>query len=319
MRRITLILLAVAILFLYWMLQKVGWATIGNSIRQVGYHWPLLLVPYGITNFLGAISWRYILLTDEARPSLGRLYFLRLAGDSLNQLTPTASLGGEPYKVVRLKENGVPWQEATTSVVIQKGLMVLSLVLYIVLGLALVPIVLPGHASHLGILSLGALVLGVAGATFVIVQRRNPCVSGMRILERWGLCPALLKAKEPELASLDASLAGFYREHPGRGFFAFAFYFLSWAMHAVEVYLIFLLLGHPIGWGTALCLDSLAMLISGLGFMVPASLGVQDGGNILLSLGFSLGAALGAAFSILRRLREAFWLAVGLVVVAWEK
>ena len=53
--------------------------------------------------------------------------------------------------------------------------------------------------------------------------------------------------------------------------------------------------------------------------MIPVSMGVQDGGNILLSLGFSLGSTLGAGFSILRRFREAFWLLLGLLVVVREK
>jgi hypothetical protein len=48
-------------------------------------------------------------------------------------------------------------------------------------------------------------------------------------------------------------------------------------------------------------------------------MGVQEGGNILLALGFKLGFDLGAAFSILRRIREAFWLCLGLVVVWREK
>ena len=65
-------------------------------------------------------------------------------------------------------------------------------------------------------------------------------------------------------------------------------------------------------------LDALAVLFAALGFMIPVSAGVQDGGTILLSLGFNLGAALGATFSIVRRLREAFWLSLGLLVVARE-
>jgi hypothetical protein len=47
-------------------------------------------------------------------------------------------------------------------------------------------------------------------------------------------------------------------------------------------------------------------------------LGFQEGGNILLALGFHLGAPLGAAFSILRRVREAFWMGLGLMVAAWK-
>lgn len=319
MRRLTYILLAIASLFLYGMLKEVGWSNLDHCFRQVGYFGLLLLVPYGFVNYLASLSWKFILVNNEARPSLRRLFFLRLAGESLNQLTPTASLGGEPFKAIRLQAGGVPWQEATASLVIHKGLMVLSLVLYIFMSLALVPFVLPVNSSLLGVLSLVALVLGGGGVAFVIVQRRNPCAMGIRLLEKWGLCPAFLKVKEAELDTLDSFLAGFYREHPGRCLLAFTLLFMSWVLQSVEVYLIFWLLSHSISWGLALCLDALAMLFVALGFMIPAQLGVQDGGNILLSLGFNLGATLGAAFSIMRRIREAFWLFLGLLVVAREK
>jgi hypothetical protein len=61
------------------------------------------------------------------------------------------------------------------------------------------------------------------------------------------------------------------------------------------------------------------MLFAALGFMIPASVGVQDAGAVLVSLGFNPGAALGAAFSIMRRIREAFWLALGLLVLGLER
>jgi glycosyltransferase 2 family protein len=318
MRRLNLILLIVATLLLFWMLHQVGWDSLSRNFREIGYYWPLLLVPYGLVNCLAAVSWNCLLLTRESRPSLGRLFFLRLAGESLNQLTPTASMGGEPYKAFRLQTDGMPWEEAAASVVIQKGIGVMSLVLYVFLGLALTPFLLPGTASHLGYLGLAAFVLGILGLVFVIAQRQSPCVSGIRLLEKIGLCPATLKAKEAECASLDAWLSRFYREHPRRFLLASLLFFLSWLIHGSEVYLFFWLSGHPINWSLACCLDALTVLCAAAGFMIPASIGVQDGGTILLALGFNLGAAMGASFTIARRLREAFWLSLGLVVVARE-
>ncbi len=319
MRRLTFILLIVAGLFLVWMLNEVGWEKLARHLLQVGWYWPLLLLPYGVVNWLEALSWDFILLSQRHRPSLIRLYFLRLAGEALNQLTPTASIGGEPFKAVRLHADGVPWEDATASVVIQKGILVLSLVLYILLGVALAPLLLPQTVAHLGMLSLGALLLGVGALTFVLLQRQGPCLAALRFLTRLRLCPQFFKAREAELGVLDAHLAKFYREHPGRGLAALVLFFLSWLLHGVEVYLIFWLLGHPISWPLALCLDGLAMLFAALGFVIPAALGVQEGGNVLLALGFNLGATLGAAFSILRRLREAFWLSLGLLVAARER
>lgn len=319
MRRLNLILLGIATLFFLWILNQVGWDTIGSYLWRIGWYWPLLLLPYGVVNWLEALSWKFIVVQLPARTTLNRLFWLRLGGESLNQLTPTASLGGEPFKAARLQRDGVPLEVASASVVIHKGILVLSLVLYIFVGLALAPVFLPEALTHVGALSLAALGLAAVAVTFVVVQRRRPCSQGVRLLSRLGWCPGVLKEKEGFLLDLDATMSRFYREYPGRAFLAFTFFFLSWLLHAVEVYLMFRLLGHPISPGLALCLDALAMLFTALGFFIPAAMGVQEGGNILLALGFNLGFTLGAAFSVLRRLREAFWLGLGLLVVWREK
>jgi len=213
----------------------------------------------------------------------------------------------------------VPLEVASASVVIMKGILVLSLVLYIFAGLALAPVYLPEAAKHMLFLCLAALGLAAAGIIFVIVQRRDPFGNSFRFLNRRGWLPHFLRDQEGFLGDLDTAMSHFYRQYPSRAALAFFLFFISWLLHSVEVYLMFWLLGHPISPGMAVCLDSLAMLFTALGFFIPAAMGVQEGGNILLALGFNLGFDLGAAFSILRRIREAFWLCLGLVVVWREK
>lgn len=320
MRRLNLILLAIAAIALAVMLKRVDWPSLALSFSRGWRYLPVLLIPYGVTSLCWTVSWRLLLIDTYRGSSLGRLFFVRLGGESLNQLTPTASLGGEPFKASCLYSCGVAWQDATVSLLVHKALMVLSLVCYIFLGIALIPVAMPSLSPRLALsCCLGALLLATAGASFVVVQRRSPCTSLIRTLRRWGMCPAFLGSREAELATLDSALRNFYREHGGAGCLALLVFLVGWLFQAAEVYLIFSLLGHPIGFGTALCLDALSQLIAGLGFMVPASIGVQDGGNIMLSLGFNMGPTLGAGFSILRRFREAFWLLLGLVVVACEK
>lgn len=319
MRLVNLILLLIASVFFVWILNEVGWDTLGHYLWQVGWYWPLLLLPYGVVNWLEAWSWKYILVGTPARTTVSRLFWLRLGGEALNQLTPTASLGGEPFKASRLQADGVPLEVASASVVIMKGILVLSLVLYIFVGLALAPVYLPEAAEHMLLLCLAALGLAAVGIIFVVVQRREPFGNSFRFLSRRGWLPHFLRDQEGFLEDLDTAMSQFYRQYPSRALLAFSLFFLSWLLHAVEVYLIFWLLGHPICWGMAVCLDALAMLFTALGFFIPAAMGVQEGGNILLALGFKLGFDLGAAFSILRRLREAFWLCLGMVVVWREK
>jgi uncharacterized protein (TIRG00374 family) len=319
LRLVNLILLLIATVFFVWILNEVGWDTLGRYLRQVGWYWPLLLLPYGAVNWLEAWSWKYILVDTPAKTTVSRLFWLRLGGEALNQLTPTASLGGEPFKASRLQADGVPLDLASASVVIMKGILVLSLVLYIFTGLALAPVYLPEAAKHMLLLCLAALGLAAAGIIFVFVQRREPFGNSFRFLDRRGWLPHFLRDQEGFLEDLDTAMSHFYRQYPFRALLAFTLFFLSWLLHAVEVYLMFWLLGHPISPGMAVCLDALAMLFTALGFFIPAAMGVQEGGNILLAMGFKLGFDLGAAFSILRRIREAFWLCLGLVVVWREK
>lgn len=319
MRLVNLILLLIASVFFVWILNEVGWDTLGHYLWQVGWYWPLLLLPYGVVNWLEAWSWKYILVDTPEKTTVGRLFWLRLGGEALNQLTPTASLGGEPFKASRLQADGVPLEVASASVVIMKGILVLSLVLYIFVGLAMAPVYLPEAAKHMLLLCLAALGLAAAGIIFVFVQRREPFGNSFRFLDRRGWLPLFLRDQEGFLADLDTAMSQFYRQYPSRAALAFFLFFLSWLLHSVEVFLMFWLLGHPISPGMAVCLDALAMLFTALGFFIPAAMGVQEGGNILLALGFKLGFDLGAAFSILRRIREAFWLCLGLVVVWREK
>ena len=319
MRLVNLILLLIASIFFVWILNEVGWDTLGHYLWQVGWYWPLLLLPYGVVNLLESWAWKYIIINPPAKLTVSRLFWLRLGGESLNQLTPTASMGGEPFRAARLQANGVPLDVASASVVIMKGLLVLSLALYIFAGLALAPVFLPQAAKHMLLLCVAALGLAAAGIAFVVAQGRGPCGNSFRFLHRRGWLPHFLRDQEGFLEDLDTAMSQFYCQHPARAALVFCMFFFSWLLHAVEVYIIFWLLGHPISWGLAVCMDSLAMLFTALGFFIPAAMGVQEGGNILLALGFNLGFELGAAFSILRRIREAFWLSLGLLVVWREK
>ena len=319
MRIVNLILLLIASVFFVWILNELGWDTLEHYLLQVGWYWPFLLLPYGVVNLLESWSWKYILVQPPAKITVWRLFWLRLGGESLNQLTPTACLGGEPFKASRLQADGVPLEVASASVVILKGILFLSLTLYIMTGVALAPVFLPEAATHMLLLCVAGLGLAAVGVLFVVVQGRQPCGNSFRFLSRRGWVPHFLRDQEGFLGDLDTAMSQFYRQYPARAVLAFSLFFLSWLLHSVEVYLIFWLLGHPISWGLAVCLDALAMLFTALGFFIPAAIGIQEGGNILLALGFKLGFDLGAAFSILRRIREAFWLCLGLMVVWREK
>ncbi len=319
MAKVRILLIIIASVFLVWMFQAVGWKEVVHHLRLVGWYWPLILLPYLLVNLLDALSWLCCFDSPPIGVTVRYLFFNRLAGEAVNVLTPLASLGGEPVKALMLQKEGVTLTNATASLVISKGILVLSMVLYILVGLSLAPFLFKLSSAWLLFLLVAALVLGIGALGFVLLQKHGLCQMGMAILERCKFLPRFLKEKEASLCRLDAQMSTFYRHHIRKFWFALGLSFLGWIVHGLEVYIIFHLLGQPINLLTSLCLDALATLIGGLAFFIPGNLGVQDGGNVLLTIGLQLGALMGATFSIIRRLREGFWLAVGLVVLAYER
>ena len=88
---------------------NVGVAEVAGHLRQIGWRAPLLLLPYVAVALCDAQGWACAIpRTTHARPApLWRLSLARLAGEAINNLTPTANLGGEPIKVYLLRAHGL--------------------------------------------------------------------------------------------------------------------------------------------------------------------------------------------------------------------
>ena len=68
-------------------------------------------------------------------------------------------------------------------------------------------------------------------------------------------------------------------------------------------------------WMLATTVEAFATGIRFMTFFVPAGVGTTEGGLVLVFVAFGLGAPLGLAFALVRRLRELCWTAVGLIVL----
>ncbi len=85
---------------------------------------------------------------------------------------------------------------------------------------------------------------------------------------------------------------------------------------AGEVWLALLLLGHPVSVTEATVLESLGQAIRAAAYAVPAGLGVQEGGFVVLGMTLGFGPEVGLVLSLAKRFRE---LLVGLPgLVAWH-
>jgi uncharacterized membrane protein YbhN (UPF0104 family) len=82
-----------------------------------------------------------------------------------------------------------------------------------------------------------------------------------------------------------------------------------------EVYLALWLLGHPVPFASAFAIEALSGVAKMAAVIVPGSLGVQEGGQVLIFVAFGLTAPLAVTFGLLRRGRELLWIGFGFAVL----
>ena len=88
-------------------------------------------------------------------------------------------------------------------------------------------------------------------------------------------------------------------------------------MGAAEIYLILYWVGAAVDWPTAVALETGSVLIDGMLFFVPAKVGTQEGGKVVLFAALGLSPARGLTVGVVRRIRELTYAGLGLVALGW--
>jgi glycosyltransferase 2 family protein len=286
-------------------------AAIAASFTQLSWRLALVvLFPAVLVNVADALGWRFAFSTD--RLSLGTLLLVRVAGEAFNMATPTATLGGEAVKSWLLRPR-VPLRETVPAVIVAKTTITIGQGLLLVLGVVLARATLAAHAPLLVAMQWLVVIEAVALGAFAVAQTRGLFARSSRMLARLGLGTA---GAYDALDVVDEALARFYRDRPGRLALSIAFHFAGWLLGALETWLILRFLGVPVSLLTATVIEAFGMAIRVATFLIPGNVGALEGGYAATFGALGLGSGVGVTFSLVRRLREATWIAIGLLVFA---
>lgn len=311
-RRVSLLLVGIGLLIP--LLGQIDLATVGSHLRGIGWTFPLIFLPYMAVYLCDALGWKFAFGRSPPIP-FRTLFLTRMAGEALNNLTPFAYMGGEPVKAHLLTRYQIPMIEGMAAVIIAKLTMTMAQFMFVVLGGILAISYLMARPDILW--TLGGIVIG-AGVLLVGLSRGLQGSLFTRLyslLDRWKPTLPILARGGEHLRRLDETIAGFYRHHRRRLLLSLSFFLIGWAVGALEVVTIFYAIGLPIDLPEALAIEALASVAKGIAFFIPGSLGVQEGGNVLILGAFGFTSGLGITFSLLRRVRELVWISGGLLVL----
>ncbi|MFM7142405.1 MAG: lysylphosphatidylglycerol synthase transmembrane domain-containing protein [Alphaproteobacteria bacterium] len=301
------------ILLLGVLVAQVGSADLLARLRNLGWRAALVPLPFALIALVDGWAWSFTLPRESSR-GLGvpMLSMMRLAGESVNVLTPTAYLGGEPVKAMLLVDRGIDAADGTVSVVVAKTALTIGQVVFILLGIVLA-------MERFGLLRGGGVLFGalcLLGAAFtallVRIQQREPFTRAVGLARRLGLGGPRTERAAEIAPRIDRDLRDFYSAR-GVDFGASTFlHFVGWLAGTLEMKVFADLVGLPLGWRDAFLVESLSQPLSAGAALVPGALGIREAGGVAIFSLLGLDASAGLAIWILRRLREAFFSALGL-------
>lgn len=311
-----LVLLAGLALF-GWYLVRADVRAVVEALTRLGWLAPVALVPYFCVYGVDCLGWRFCLPAVLHVP-FASLFRIRWAGESVNNVLPSAYVGGEAVKVYLLRQHGVSTGVGTTSAVVSKTAQSVAQLICILLA-ALAFLRLAGDQPGL---RAGMLVVLGGGATVLAglfwMQRRGLFGSLLTLARALHLQFGFLEKRRAKIVEVDQTISGFYRNHRPRFYASVAFYLGGWLLDTMEIYLVAHLLGMPILWTQALAVEAFTGVAKALGMWVPGSLGIQESGIVMLSRLAGLPDTLGVAYALLRRAREILFAAVGWLLLSLE-
>ncbi len=295
----------------------IGIESLARDLRLIGWGLAAILLVESLSVLLNTGGWALAFPRGERTVGMPRLLAARLAGDAVNYLTPSATVGGELLRV-RLLGPEVPAALRWASVTAAKVGQSVAQVVFILVGLGVALPRLPGVTRWTGlpwllVSALGGVGAVIAGAVYVRLVGR-----GFWSTARSALGPGRLARRLPSSwtglgQDLDAALA---RLGPWRTGASLGGFVLGWAVGAAEIYVILRCVADAVDWPTALALETGSVLLDGMLFFVPAKVGTQEGGKVALFAVLGLSPARGLTVGVVRRIRELTYAGLGLIALA---
>ena len=295
-----LLAFAGAALFTFLLIRE-GAPQIGKAIATAG--WALLAViayHFLVPLFLDSLAW-WVLFPRAERPPLRKIYWMRWIGESVSTLVPSAAVGGDIVRARLAAISGTPIATAAGTVLVELTLGVFTQAAFTLLGVVLL-VNATGQKDFVRPTIIGTVIGVAAVGGFYFVQRRGMFRFLARMIAKLANSPewqSLVQSGE----TLDETVRALY----GRRQAVFAccgLTILSLILNSGEVWIALWALNLNPTFMKALILQSMVLTIRSAAFAVPAGIGVQEGGYVLVGNLLGIPGETAFALSLIARVRE---------------
>jgi putative membrane protein len=288
-----------------------GIDSVGHAVASVGWGIVAVVLVRVVTVSVAGAGW-WLLLPPTRHAELHTCVLLRFIREAANVLLPMAQVGGDLIGARLLTLRGIPGPLSAASIIVDVLLQAATQFLFACIGLTvLIALGASEAVAHTAAVALAIAALLLTG--FYVAQRQ----AGQRILQ-WGIGRLSGDRKWRVLGTIDAvyqNLTAIYAAR-ARLLTSTIVHLAGWLIGVAEVLIVFAFMGHPIGLGEALVIESLLHAIRGAAFAIPGALGAQEGGLVLLCAIFGIPPEQAIALSLVKRAADLVLGVPGLV--GWQ-
>ena len=315
------IFLLIGVFTLGYMVYGLGLEEIWLNIQKTGIWFVPVIGSWLLIYILNSFAFNAIIeepALPETKLPFWQVLKLTITGYAINYITPFVALGGEPYRVMELQPK-MGMNKAASSVLLYSLMHMFSHVMFwlasIGLILAVVPLTGPILAGCAFMLAISLLL----GFWFIKVYQKGFTVSTIRLFGRLPLVGEKIAAfgekNGDNLLEIDSQIRILYTDRKPRFYSSLVYEFVGRVVGCLEIYFTALAIGLNMSLTEALVISSASSLFANLIFFFPMQLGTREGGLAMSLSLVGLPAASGIFIGVVMRIREIFWILVGLALM----
>lgn len=307
MKKLEILLLAVGTIMLGILIKKMNFDLVISSVSKVGLGFLLIFSQEIIAHIFNTLGWKFSFYPEiGSQLKFSNLLKIRIAGDGVNYLTPSATFAGEWTKAVMVG-HAHSIEHRLSSVAIAKITQGIAMGVISVLGLSWAILTKIDFKNMEQYIKGGGWLLFGIFTVIVLLELRaakfkknSSEADTNQKLSIW-----------QRIKKIDSTIILFIKKYPLR-FTVSTFMFISaYLWGAFEVYWICRFLGFPVTVKTAVLIELLSVFMDGLFFAVPAKAGTQEATKTAIFAALGHNPQTGFAFGVIRHLREIIWAVAG--------
>ncbi len=311
-KRIIIILSVLGLLLFANIIRKIGLETIWDTIKNVSpWNFLILMFIRFIYWFIRTMNWNIILLKSSIKLPFWKIFRSRVAGFSINYLTPSANLGGEAVRVMLI--NNKSEKNALPSVILDKTIELIATIFFVMTAVAVAIYKIPMPKVQKYIYA-GFVLISIVSMIFILKKQRQGLLKWIITkLEKLKISFGFIRNNMDKIKEIDENISTFHRDHKKSFTTVLILYFIQMLVWTIEIFLTL----HFLGMEHVTFLNSfLIVSLGSIAFVMPVlpgGIGVYELTYIAIFKLLGLNTAVCMGLVITRRVVALLWAGIGLL------